>query len=44
MLTGQQKSVLEGHTAPVNSVAISPDGKTFVSGSGHLSSNDNTVR
>jgi WD40 repeat protein len=38
-LTGQQKSVLEGHTLCVNSVAISPDGKTIVSGS-----YDNTVR
>ncbi len=33
MLTGQQKSVLEGHDSWVMSVAISPDGKTIVSGS-----------
>jgi WD40 repeat protein len=38
-LTGQQKSVLEEHTESVYSVAISPDGKTIVSGS-----YDNTVR
>ena len=33
MLTGQLKSTLEGHTSSVYSVAISPDGKTIVSGS-----------
>ena len=39
MLTGQLKSTLEGHSNYVYSVAISPDGKTIVSGSC-----DNTVR
>jgi WD40 repeat protein len=39
MLSGQRMSVLEGHTKPVTSVAISPDGKTIVSGS-----YDETVR
>ena len=38
-LTGQQKSMVEGHTGYVTSVAISSDGKTIVSGS-----NDKTVR
>ena len=38
-LTGQQKSVMEGHTDSVDSVAISADGKTIVSGSW-----DETVR
>ena len=39
MVSGQEKSKLEGHTAQVLSVAISPDSKTIVSGSW-----DNTVR
>ncbi len=33
METGQEKSKLEGHSGMVFSVAISPDGKTIVSGS-----------
>ena len=39
MLTGQRKSTLKGHTDSVNDVAISPDGKTIVTGS-----RDKTVR
>ena len=39
MATGKEMSKLEGHAAAVNSVAISPDGKTIVSGS-----DDRTVR
>ena len=39
LASGECKSTLEGHTNLVLSVAISPDGKTIVSGSG-----DNTVR
>ena len=39
LATGECKSTLEGHTNWVYSVAISPDGKTIVSGS-----RDNTVR
>ena len=39
MATGKETSKLEGHTDPVISVAISPDGKTIVSGS-----NDKTIR
>ena len=39
LATGECKSTLEGHTNWVYSVAISPDGKTIVSGS-----SDNTVR
>jgi WD40 repeat protein len=39
MATGKETSKLEGHTALVLSVAISPDGKTIVSGSC-----DNTIR
>ena len=39
MVSGQEKSKLEGHTYWVTSVAISPDGTTVVSGSC-----DNTVR
>ena len=39
MVSGQEKSKLEGHFGYVNSVAISPDGTTIVSGS-----NDETVR
>ena len=31
--TGTEKSKLEGHSKVVKSVAISPDGKTIVSGS-----------
>jgi len=38
MGTGQLKAMLEGHSGQVNSVAISPDGLTCVSGS------DKTVR
>ena len=37
--TGTEKSKLEGHSDWVKSVAISPDGKTIVSGS-----DDNTIR
>ena len=37
--TGKETSKLEGHTNSVMSVAISPDGKTIVSGSW-----DNTIR
>ena len=37
--TGTEKSKLEGHSAQVLSVAVSPDGKTIVSGS-----EDNTIR
>ena len=39
MATGKETSKLEGHTQEVASVAISPDGKTIVSGS-----RDNTIR
>ncbi len=39
MATGKERSKLEGHTREVSSVAISPDGKTIVSGS-----YDNTIR
>ena len=39
MVSGQEKSKLMGHTREVTSVAISPDGKTIVSGS-----YDKTVR
>ena len=39
MATGKEMSKLEGHTSDVMSVAISPDGKTIVSGS-----YDKTVR
>ena len=39
MATGKEMSKLEGHTDVVMSVAISPDGKTIVSGS-----YDKTVR
>ena len=39
MATGKETSKLEGHTDPVMSVAICPDGKTIVSGS-----NDKTIR
>jgi len=31
MVSGQEKSKLEGHTGFVESVAISPDGMTIVS-------------
>ncbi len=44
MASGTQKRKLEGHAASVNSVAISSDGKTVVSGSGDPYSNDNSVR
>ena len=37
--TGNEKVKLEGHSSTVTSVAISPDGKTIVSGSG-----DKTIR
>ena len=37
--SGECTKTLEGHTSSVRSVAISPDGRTVVSGSG-----DNTVR
>ena len=37
--SGEMKSTLQGHTDIVYSVAISPDGKTIVSGS-----SDDTVR
>ena len=39
LTTGECKTTLKGHKYSVNSVAISPDGTTIVSGSG-----DNTVR
>ena len=39
MATGKETSKLEGHIYFVRSVAISPDGKTIVSGS-----DDRTVR
>ena len=39
LASGKVKSTLRGHTDQVFSVAISPDGKTIVSGSG-----DETVR
>ena len=39
LTTGECKSTLEGHTNWVRSVAISPDGKTIVSGS-----DDQTLR
>ncbi len=39
MATGKETSKLEGHSSFVTSVAISPDGKTIVSGS-----YDNTIR
>ena len=37
--TGTEKSKLEGHSDDVKCVAISPDGKTIVSGS-----DDKTIR
>ena len=39
MASGEVKSALDGHTDNVFSVAISPDGRTLVSGS-----EDHTVR
>ena len=39
MATGKETSKLEGHADWVKSVAISPDGKTIVSGS-----DDKTIR
>ena len=39
MATGKETSKLEGHSEGLRSVAISPDGKTIVSGS-----NDKTIR
>ncbi len=39
MATGKETSKLEGHGKAVASVAVSPDGKTIVSGSF-----DNTIR
>jgi WD40 repeat protein len=39
LATGKEMSKLEGHTNWVMSVAISPDGRTIVSGS-----YDNTIR
>ena len=39
MATGKEMSKLEGHNGYVYSMAISPDGKTIVSGS-----SDNTIR
>ena len=39
LASGELKSTLEGHRGYVRSVAISPDGKTIVSGS-----DDGTVR
>ena len=39
MASGKGKNMLEGHSAYVVSVAISPDGQTIVSGS-----NDYTIR
>ena len=39
LASGECKSTLEGHTRDVNTVAISPDGKTIVSGS-----DDQTLR
>ena len=39
LASGEVKSTLKGHTDIVRSVAISPDGKTIVSGS-----DDGTVR
>jgi WD40 repeat protein len=49
MATGKEMSKLEGHSAAVNCVAISKDGKTIVSGSGGTDQNgndlgDNTIR
>ncbi len=46
MATGKEMGKLEGHTGQVNSVAISPDGKTIVSGSGYKPNgpDDNTIR
>ena len=42
--SGTCRSTLEGHTAYVNTIAISHDGKTIVSGSGDPFHADNTVR
>jgi WD40 repeat protein len=39
METGKEKGKLEGHTADVSCVAISPDGKIIISGSA-----DQTIR
>ena len=39
LVSGEVRSTLQGHTARVLSVAISPDSKTIVSGS-----DDSTVR
>ena len=47
--TGKAKAKLEGHSAQINSakinsVAISSDGKTIVSGAGDYDYSDNTIR
>ena len=43
-LVHEQECTLRGHSAPVNSVAFSPDGTRVVSASGDSFSSDNTVR
>ncbi len=47
MASGTQARKLEGHEAPVTSVAVSKDGRTIVSGSGDIYGTgitDNSVR
>ena len=39
-ITGDLRCKLEGHLAPVNTIAFSPDGQTLASGSGDFCSND----
>ncbi len=42
--SGEVQRTLEGHTAPLNSVAVTADGKSIVSASGDFGFSDNTVR
>ncbi len=44
--SGSQLRVLQGHTTPINSVAIMPDGRRVISAAGHtlLESSDNTLK